>query len=309
MSAENLRGLRVMAVHAHPDDESITMGGTLSRMARAGADVTVVTCTLGEQGEVIGDIWNNLIAEHADQLGGYRISELNQALAELGVHGEFLGGAGRYRDSGMEGDPANNHPRAFIHSSSSALAELKKLITRLQPHLFFTYGPEGGYGHPDHIQAHQLSVRALADVAEETQWKPDRVLYTYVDTETQLAGLESIRVVPEGWRRGEPAELPSNSGMQCCVPLSDEDFGAKIRAMKAHATQIWIADGDSSRTNPHRAFAVVDDSSSCAAVWALSNLIAQPLAKREFFHVAQGITILDDLSLPWEGLEWTNEDN
>ena len=98
----DLCGLRVMAVHAHPDDETILTGGTLALLAAAGANVINVTCTLGEEGEIIGDLWQGLAAAQADQLGGYRAAELGNALGALGVAAGpvFLGGvvAGLQRD-------------------------------------------------------------------------------------------------------------------------------------------------------------------------------------------------------------------
>jgi N-acetyl-1-D-myo-inositol-2-amino-2-deoxy-alpha-D-glucopyranoside deacetylase len=89
---------RLLFVHAHPDDESLSNGATIAHYAARGAQVSVVTCTLGEEGEVIGDRWANLAVDRADQLGGYRIGELTAALNALGV-GEpvYLGGAGRWR--------------------------------------------------------------------------------------------------------------------------------------------------------------------------------------------------------------------
>ena len=91
-------------VHAHPDDETLTTGATIAHYAARGAHVQVVTCTLGEEGEVIGERWAQLAVDGADQLGGYRIGELSSALRELGVaEPTFLGGAGRWRDSGMAG--------------------------------------------------------------------------------------------------------------------------------------------------------------------------------------------------------------
>ncbi|MCU6561537.1 PIG-L family deacetylase, partial [Klebsiella pneumoniae] len=77
---------RLLLVHAHPDDESITTGGTIAHYVRAGVDVTVLTCSLGEEGEVIGDTWADLVVDRADQLGGYRILELHRALAALGCN-------------------------------------------------------------------------------------------------------------------------------------------------------------------------------------------------------------------------------
>ncbi len=95
---------RLLFVHAHPDDETLTTGATIAHYRARGAVVQVLTCTLGEEGEVIGDRWAQLAADRADQLGGYRIGELTAALAALGVdRPRFLGGAGRWRDSGMAG--------------------------------------------------------------------------------------------------------------------------------------------------------------------------------------------------------------
>ena len=107
-------GRRLLLVHAHPDDESITTGATMAYYAAQGAHVTLLTCTLGEEGEVLVPEYAQLAADQADQLGGLRIGELDAAMRELGVTDHrYLGGAGRFRDSGMMGVPANEHPRAF----------------------------------------------------------------------------------------------------------------------------------------------------------------------------------------------------
>src|SRR5512139_1498324 len=103
---------RLLFVHAHPDDETINNGVTIARYAAQGAEVTVVTCTLGEEGEIVDDRWTRLAVDQADQLGGYRIGELTAALRSLGRPGpRFLGGAGRWRDSGMPGTPMRHHTR------------------------------------------------------------------------------------------------------------------------------------------------------------------------------------------------------
>src|SRR5437763_12961594 len=109
-----ISGRRLLLVHAYPDDESIGTGATMARYAATGAHVTLVTCTLGEEGEIHVPELAQLAAGEADQLGGYRISELRAACAALGVGDHrFLGGAGRFRDSGMMGLPPNHHPRAL----------------------------------------------------------------------------------------------------------------------------------------------------------------------------------------------------
>src|ERR1700739_1661439 len=103
---------RLLFVHAHPDDETLSNGATIAHYTARGAEVTVVTCTLGEEGEVIGDSWAELAVDRADQLGGYRIGELTAALHALGVGPPiYLGGAGRWRDSGMAGTAQRRRQR------------------------------------------------------------------------------------------------------------------------------------------------------------------------------------------------------
>ncbi|WP_280450803.1 PIG-L family deacetylase, partial [Nocardia cyriacigeorgica] len=115
----------LLLVHAHPDDESITTGGTIAHYRRRGIPVTVVTCTLGEEGEVIGEQWAQLTAEHADQLGGYRILELTRALAALdAAPPRLLGGAGRRGVYGIAGPPSGEHPRAVVRSGRVAVDAL-----------------------------------------------------------------------------------------------------------------------------------------------------------------------------------------
>src|SRR5260370_3579595 len=103
---------RLLFVHAHPDDESLSNGATIAHYTARGAHVRVVTCTLGEEGEVIGDHWAELAVDRADQLGGYRIGELTTALRALGVSAPtYLGGGGPGRDSGMTRTPQRRQPR------------------------------------------------------------------------------------------------------------------------------------------------------------------------------------------------------
>ena len=137
------------------NDEAITTGGTLFDLARRGADVLVVTCTLGEEGEVIGAPFAHLTNDHADQLGGFRIAELTRALAALGVRGTFLGGAGRFRDSGMAGSPAHEHSRAFVNSGDAAVDLLAEILGDIRPHLVITYGPDGERDRADAV-AHSM---------------------------------------------------------------------------------------------------------------------------------------------------------
>src|SRR6201995_283578 len=157
---------RLLFVHAHPDDETITTGATIAHYAAAGADVHVVTCTLGEEGEVIGEQYAQLAVDNADQLGGYRISELTKALNALGIGApNFLGGPGHWRDSGMVGTEPRHHQRFIDADMREAVGPLVAIIRELRPHVVVTYDPEGGYGHPDHIHANEVTTAAVAAAA------------------------------------------------------------------------------------------------------------------------------------------------
>src|SRR3984885_5686482 len=153
---------RLLLVHAHPDDETITNGVTISHYVRRGAQAEVVTWTLGEEGEGIGDQWAQLAVHHADQLGGYRIGELTAALHALGVSGPTnLGGPGMWGESGMVGTApspsARRHQRFIDADEREAVGALVSLIRKLPPHVVVTYDPNGGYGHPDHVHAHVVT--------------------------------------------------------------------------------------------------------------------------------------------------------
>src|SRR5690349_18001181 len=163
-------GGRLLLVHAHPDDESIGTGATMARYAAEGAQVTLVTCTLGEEGEIIPPELAELGPDREDRLGPFRIGELDEACKALGVTDHrFLGGAGHWRDSGMAGVPSNERPSAFWQASvDEAAAELEEVIKESRPQVIVTYDDNGYYGHPDHIQAHRVAFKAF----ENSQGKP-----------------------------------------------------------------------------------------------------------------------------------------
>lgn len=292
----DLVGARVVAVHAHPDDEAITTGGTIATLSERGAEVTVVTCTLGEQGEVIGAPYQGLV--RSDQLGGFRIAELEAALAHLGVrHGEFLGGVARWRDSGMQGDPANDHPNAFIHSGDTAVQQLAEVFDRVRPQLVITYGPDGGYGHPDHIRAHEITHAAVADSSVQ------RVLWAVTGAADLRRGLDAIIEPPAGWRRAATGEIACQERVDLRLRLDDAAYAAKVRAFAAHATQLWVANGSVSRVNPKAAWARTADIDAAPLVYCLSNLVAQPLLRYEHFQLGWG-TPFSAGACPMEGLSW-----
>lgn len=263
---------RLLLVHAHPDDETLTTGGTMARYAAdPDTSVTLVTCTLGEQGEVIPPELALLAADGADQLGGYRIGELAAACAALGVTDHrFLGGAGRWRDSGMAlaghgvraALPEVLHPRAFAAPEAFA-AQVDALVAVLEevaPQVVVTYGPDGGYGHPDHVRAHDITVAALERV-------PARLYCTAVARPTLDAGLAALADVPDlPFRLPAPDELPSVPADAVTVRIDVSAVrAARIAAMRAHATQIavWERDG--------------------VVAHAMSNGVAQPLLDVEEF--------------------------
>ena len=279
--SRDLIGFRVVAVHAHPDDEALFTGGALASLAGRGADVLVVTCTLGEEGEVIGERYQHLVNDHADQLGGFRIHELNEALGFLGVRGEFLGGAGKYRDSGMAGSPASKNPKAFVNSGQRAVDDVVAVFERERPYLVITYDPNGGYGHPDHIRAHEITHAAAKQV------DIPRILWS-VRLRSELEAMIADQI-PATWTRPEPGELDAVDTVDTWVELDDTTYAAKTAAMRAHATQIWIADGSISDTNPHAAFATAPDPT--VVTYALSNLIAQPILRREHYCVGAGLPL------------------
>ncbi|MFI5832482.1 N-acetyl-1-D-myo-inositol-2-amino-2-deoxy-alpha-D-glucopyranoside deacetylase [Micromonospora sp. NPDC051300] len=234
---------RLLLVHAHPDDESIGTGATMAHYAATGAHVTLVTCTLGEEGEIHVPALAGLAAAEADQLGGYRIGELTAACAALGVTDHrFLGGAGRYRDSGMMGLATNDHPRAFWRADlDSAAGHLLEVIREVRPQVVVTYDPNGFYGHPDHIQAHRVTMRAVELAAAEGV-APAKVYWTAMPRSVLDAGLEAFTESSDNPFAGidDASELPFGTPDAQIAARIDatEQHAAKEAAMRAHATQI-----------------------------------------------------------------------
>jgi N-acetyl-1-D-myo-inositol-2-amino-2-deoxy-alpha-D-glucopyranoside deacetylase len=268
---------RLLLVHAHPDDETITTGGTIARYASEGAEVTVLTCTLGEEGEVIGDAWAGLVAAEADQLGGYRIAELSAALSALGSAApRFLDGAGRYRDSGMIGTPSAANPRAFVNARlDEAVGAVVAVIREIRPHVVITYDPNGGYGHPDHIQAHAITTAAVEAAATTAYpetgepWSTPKFYWTVTERSGLEHGIAAISEFPENWRLPEPGELPSVDDGDVTTAIDVRGvMDAKARAFSAHATQVTVAPS--------------------GAEFALSNNVVQPILTVEHFVLAAG---------------------
>ncbi len=243
-----------MLVHAHPDDESIGTGATMARYAAEGAGVTLVTCTLGELGEIIPPELADLAWDKENRLGEHRIGELAAACAALGVTDHrFLGGPGRWHDSGMMGTPSNDWDGAFWRADvDEAAGALLEIIKQVRPQVLVTYDANGFYGHPDHIQAHRVAWRAF-ELADGLVSK----FYATAMPKSVLA--EGVRVMREasaakdgeqpGQRAGSEFEaVDSEDDLPFGVP--DEEVSteidarayldAKLAAMRAHASQIAV---------------------------------------------------------------------
>ncbi|MCH7583590.1 MAG: N-acetyl-1-D-myo-inositol-2-amino-2-deoxy-alpha-D-glucopyranoside deacetylase [Acidobacteria bacterium] len=238
----------LVSFHAHPDDESIAMGGTLASLAAAGIPVTVVTATRGEAGEIHN---RDDADEVRDRLGEIRTSELIAALEVLGV-GEpvFLG----FRDSGMMGTPQNQHPEAFWRADFfEAIGRLVRIIREHRPEVVTAYDPFGGYGHPDHIQVHRIGTAAYwaaADVGRfpvgdyGEPWMPSKLYWT---TWSRDRMIKVRRQMTSDLGVGVEAEEPAAGSLEGHITTTidvGEMFDLKHRALLCHDTQFaadsWI---------------------------------------------------------------------
>ncbi|SFL26474.1 N-acetyl-1-D-myo-inositol-2-amino-2-deoxy-alpha-D-glucopyranoside deacetylase [Geodermatophilus ruber] len=271
---------RLLLVHAHPDDETINNGATMARYVAEGATVTLLTCTLGEEGEVLVPELEQLAVDHADQLGGYRIAELRTAMEALGVTDwRFLGGPGRYRDSGMMGTPANGKPRAFWNADlDEAIAHAVAVVREVRPHVLVTYDENGGYGHPDHIQAHRVAMGAVTAAADASYrpdlgpaWEVAKVYWTCIPRSVLKRGTEMMAALGEASPfddLGDIDEVPFAVPDELVAAAVDGRAYAdrKDAAMRAHATQITV-DGP---------------------FFALSNNFGQEVLGTEYYRLVRG---------------------
>lgn len=247
---------RLLLVHAHPDDETIGSGATMAKYVAQGAQVTLVTCTLGEEGEILVSELANLASDKTDGLGPHRFIELGNAMAELSVTDwRLLGGAGKFRDSGMIGTPPNERPDNFWNADLLAAArDLVQIIREVKPHVLITYDDFGGYGHPDHIQAHRVAhyareLAAAKSFAPELgeQWLIEKVYWTAFPVSVMRAGIEMLRASGDqtDFATQDPDEIPFACPDELVTTAIDgSDFtDQKMRALRAHATQISTEDG------------------------------------------------------------------
>jgi N-acetyl-1-D-myo-inositol-2-amino-2-deoxy-alpha-D-glucopyranoside deacetylase len=271
----------MLLVHAHPDDETIGSGATMARYAADGAQVTLLTCTLGELGEILVPTLQGLSADRADQLGGYRIGELAAAMRELGVTDHrFLGGAGRWRDSGMMGTAGNDDERAFWRCDKDAAAfdeavgQAVAVIREVRPQVLVTYDEIGGYGHPDHIMAHRVAMAAAARAAQPggtgEPWQIGRIYWTALPRSVIQRGIEALKAAGEANFMGveNADELPfGNADDEVTTAVDGRAYAAaKDRALRSYPTQIAV-DGP---------------------FFALSNNIGLEVLGVEYFRLVQG---------------------
>jgi N-acetyl-1-D-myo-inositol-2-amino-2-deoxy-alpha-D-glucopyranoside deacetylase len=252
--------LRLLLVHAHPDDESIGQGATMAKYVAEGRGVTLVTCTAGEMGEILVPELEHLAADKEDRLGDHRQGELAAAMAALGVTDHrFLGGFGTYRDSGMKWHENGHavaaddiHENAFWHADlTEAATHLVAVIREVRPQVLVTYDEFGGYGHPDHIQAHRVAMYAAQLAAAPSYrrdlgeaWDIAKIYWGAISESRMREGLRAMRAAgdsttfegmdPDGdlppmFRRDEDITAEVDAG---------EYVERKLAALRAHATQI-----------------------------------------------------------------------
>jgi N-acetyl-1-D-myo-inositol-2-amino-2-deoxy-alpha-D-glucopyranoside deacetylase len=235
-----------LAVHAHPDDETIATGGVLARYAAEGVRTVVVTCTGGEAGEI-----SEMHLATPDNLGRVRADELAAALRVLRVAQSVKLG---YRDSGMAGTPENQHPNAFVQADlDEATERLVQVMRTERPQVVVTYAENGGYGHPDHVRTHQVTVAAFHAAGDPTRypaagpaWQPAKLYYVlfprsqaerFARTFTEL-GIEAPLSAPAGANAGSAASSFGDDDDRVTTVVNVSAFAeAKRRAMTMHRTQ------------------------------------------------------------------------
>ena len=239
---DSYSGYRMLLVHAHPDDETINNGATMALYAALGAQVTLITCTRGEEGEVLTPELTHLASSETDALGEHREIELANAMKALGVTDfRFLAeGEGKYRDSGMMGTEPNNRPDVFWQADFEEASDyLVKVIEEVKPHILITYDEIGGYGHPDHIQAHRIAMRA----SEKSKWQIQKIYWNTMPKSVLAESMAKMRELGSDFFGADNVDdLPFAKEDSFVTSLIDGNsfVDAKMAAMKAHHTQIAL---------------------------------------------------------------------
>lgn len=240
-----MENLRLLLVHAHPDDETINNGATMALYVERGVKVTLVTCTRGEEGEVLVPELEHLASNKEDRLGTHREGELADAMAVLGVKDfRFLGAPHKiYRDSGMMDTEPNKRSDNFWNADlNEAAAHLVEIILEVKPQVMVTYDEIGGYGHPDHIQAHRVAMRA-AELARSKGWEIQKIYWNTIPKSVIEQGIEAMRGTGNQFFGVDKAEdFPFAQPDELVTTVIDAESFAerKMQAMKAHPTQISV---------------------------------------------------------------------
>jgi LmbE family N-acetylglucosaminyl deacetylase len=230
----------LLAIFAHPDDETFGLGGTMARYAERGVPVTMLCATRGEVGEIAAGS-----AATPETLGAFREQELRDAMGILGVTDvRFLD----FRDSGMQGTPENGDPRNLINASTdAAIAPIVAAIRERRPDVIVTWDASGGYGHPDHIATHHHATAGYHAAADGSRyahagppWLAPALFYTAIPIEEFGRMMQAMRDrgidVPEFAADESIAELPRVKA-NCVIDVATY-FERKMRAMLAHSSQI-----------------------------------------------------------------------
>ena len=239
---DSYSGYRILLVHAHPDDETINNGATMALYAALGAQVTLITCTRGEEGEVLTPELTHLASSETDSLGDHREIELANAMKALGVTDfRFLAeGEGKYRDSGMMGTEPNNRADVFWQADLEEASDyLVKVIDEVKPHILITYDEIGGYGHPDHIQAHRVAMRA----SEKSKWQIQKIYWNTMPKSVLAESMAKMKELGSDFFGADNVDdLPFAKEDSFVTSLIDGNsyVDAKMAAMKAHHTQISL---------------------------------------------------------------------
>ena len=270
---------RLLLVHAHPDDETIGTGATMAKYAAERVLVTLVTCTLGEEGEVLVPELAHLASDASDGLGQHRVGELAAAMEALRVTDHrFLGGPGRWRDSGMMGTAQNDRPDCFWQADlGEAVRELVAVLREVRPQVVVTYDSNGGYGHPDHVQAHRVTVAAFdaaGDPAYSPElgepWQASKLYWTAFPKSVLQAGIDHLKASGKTNFFGADSADDLPFGVPDDEVTTEVDAGAELEAktaaLRAHKTQIEV-DGP---------------------FFALSNNVGQRAFGTEYYILAKG---------------------
>jgi N-acetyl-1-D-myo-inositol-2-amino-2-deoxy-alpha-D-glucopyranoside deacetylase len=236
----------LLLVHAHPDDEAIPTGATIAKYAAEGVSVCLVTCTRGERGEVVSDELAYLRTADPEELGRHRAGELVAALDELGVRRHvWLGGAGRWWDSGMVGTPENEDSRAFARANpAEPVRALVEVLRAQRPTVVIADDENGSYGHPDHVQANRVTMAALGPAADPEYapelgepWQVRKVYWSAIPREAVLRMAETI-----GFEIAE--DMPGVPDEAITAQIDGRKYlDAKIAALRAHRSQVNLENG------------------------------------------------------------------